>query len=131
MREQFLITFNIVSYSDSVLFDFVPMDACHVLLGRPWQYDKRVIYDRWKNTYPFEKDGNKFKLQPSNKEMEKEGKVMIVSYEKDIEKQLDGGNKEKHIGATTKELLKEKRMGLCHSHNTFVNACLQVMQKMV
>ena len=26
-------------YEDKVWCDVVPMDACHVLLGRPWQYD--------------------------------------------------------------------------------------------
>ena len=51
VREQCLITFNIGSYSDSILFDFFPMDACHVLLGRPWYYDRKVVHDGWKNTY--------------------------------------------------------------------------------
>jgi len=26
-------------YSDSVLCDVMEMDACHVILGRPWQFD--------------------------------------------------------------------------------------------
>ena len=34
VRKQCLITFNIGNYSDSVLFDVLPMDACHILLGR-------------------------------------------------------------------------------------------------
>ena len=71
MREKFLITFNIGSYSDSILFDVLPMDACHILLGRPWQYDRRVMHDGWRNTYQFEKDGKKFSLHPFNKEVEK------------------------------------------------------------
>nr|GFA00082.1 hypothetical protein [Tanacetum cinerariifolium] len=29
------------------------MDAAHLLLGRPWQYDRRVIHDGYKNTYFF------------------------------------------------------------------------------
>ena len=45
VRERCLIRFNIGSYSDSVLFDVLPMDACRVLLGRPWQYDRRVMHD--------------------------------------------------------------------------------------
>ena len=26
-------------YVDEVVFDVVEMDACHLILGRPWQYD--------------------------------------------------------------------------------------------
>lgn len=27
------------------------MDACHILLGRPWQYDRYVKYDERENVY--------------------------------------------------------------------------------
>ena len=40
------------------------MDVCHLLLGRPWQYDRKVIYDGFKNTYTFRKDGHKIVLAP-------------------------------------------------------------------
>jgi len=40
------------------------MDACHVLLGRPWLFDKRVLYDGFLNTYTFTKDGKKITLAP-------------------------------------------------------------------
>ena len=29
------------------------MDACHLLLGRPWQYDRNVVHDGNRNTYSF------------------------------------------------------------------------------
>ena len=79
-----MITFNIGSYSDNILFDVFPRDACHVLIGRPWKYDTRVLHDGWKNTYQLERDGKKFKLHPSNKEVDKEDKVMIFSYVKGV-----------------------------------------------
>ena len=47
------------------------------------------MHDERENTYQFEKDGRKFKLQPLNKEVEKEGKVMILSYGKGINQQED------------------------------------------
>ncbi|GJS86056.1 hypothetical protein Tco_0752597 [Tanacetum coccineum] len=31
------------SYTDKIWCDVLPMDACHVLLGRPWQFDRRVF----------------------------------------------------------------------------------------
>lgn len=33
------------------------MDACHLLLGRPWQYDRHTKHDSFKNMYSFRKDG--------------------------------------------------------------------------
>lgn len=35
-------------YRDEVLCDVVEMDACHVLLGRPWQYDIHYVF-QWNN----------------------------------------------------------------------------------
>ena len=40
------------------------MDACHILLGRPWLYDRKVIHDGCLNTYTFSKDGKKITLAP-------------------------------------------------------------------
>lgn len=40
------------SYGDEVLCDAIPMDACHIMLGRPWQFEKfvmDVIYSRRSN----------------------------------------------------------------------------------
>jgi hypothetical protein len=38
------------------------MDACDLLLGRLWQYDRCVQYDGYANRYSFIKDGVKVKL---------------------------------------------------------------------
>ena len=35
-----------------------------MLLGGPWQYDRKVVYDGFKNTYIFHKDGHKSVLAP-------------------------------------------------------------------
>ena len=31
--------------------DVIPMDICHMLLGKPWQFDKHVVHDGHVNTY--------------------------------------------------------------------------------
>jgi hypothetical protein len=49
-------------YKDKVLCDVIPMDVCHILLGRPWQYDRNVVHDGRMNTYTLEKDGMTHKL---------------------------------------------------------------------
>lgn len=61
-----LLTFSIGNkYSDNVWCDIVPMDACHLLLGHPWQFDRRVIHDGKLNTYSFHSDGLKIVLHPT------------------------------------------------------------------
>lgn len=55
-------------YNDEVWCDVIPMDACHLLLGRPWQYDKKTQHDGFKNTYTFVKVGEKIILGSSKME---------------------------------------------------------------
>jgi hypothetical protein len=38
------INFAIGSYHDVVECDVVPMQACHILLGRPWQFDMDCVH---------------------------------------------------------------------------------------
>ena len=45
VNEQCKVEFRIGNYKDGVLCDIMPMDVCHVLLGRPWQYDMKSIHD--------------------------------------------------------------------------------------
>ena len=44
------------------------LDVCHLLLGRPWQYDKNVVHDGRMNTYTLEKDGKTHRLLPKKDE---------------------------------------------------------------
>jgi len=44
VSKQTLVPFSIGEYLDEVLCDVLPMDACHLLLGRPWQFDRDVTY---------------------------------------------------------------------------------------
>lgn len=51
--------------------DVISMDACHVLLGRPWQYDVWTIHNGRKNTFIITKGWKeKFELQPLEVEEE-------------------------------------------------------------
>ena len=40
------------------------MQAAHILLGRPWQFDKRAIYDGFLNQYSFVHSSKKLTLAP-------------------------------------------------------------------
>ncbi|GJX06815.1 reverse transcriptase domain-containing protein [Tanacetum coccineum] len=53
------------------------MDACHILLGRPWLYDHRVKHDGYRNTYTFKKDGVSITLAPLNPKDAPPDRVLI------------------------------------------------------
>eukprot|EP00253_Pinus_taeda_P033425 PITA_33425 len=68
--EQSEVEFQIGRYKDKIICDIMPMDVCHILLGRPWQYDRKVTHDGVLNCYKFEKDGVKHTLVPIKEEKE-------------------------------------------------------------
>ena len=47
------VNFSVGDYTDMVICDVLPMDACHILLGRPWQYDHGATHDGRSNTNSF------------------------------------------------------------------------------
>ena len=58
------INFSVSDYTGMVVCDVLPMDACHLLLGRPWQYDRGAIHDGRSNTYSFWNKGRRHVLRP-------------------------------------------------------------------
>ena len=64
VTKQVVVPFSIGKYVDEVLCDVVPMQASHILLGRPWQYDRTAIHDGVKNRYTIVKDGKTITLVP-------------------------------------------------------------------
>jgi hypothetical protein len=65
VNKRCLVEFSIGNnYKDAVVCDIVPMNACHLLFRRPWQYDRKTTHDGFKNTYSFENDGVKVLLVP-------------------------------------------------------------------
>jgi len=53
VNKQVLVAFRISKYEDEVLCDVVPMQAGHLLLGRPWQFNRQVKHDGFTNKYSF------------------------------------------------------------------------------
>lgn len=61
-----LLSFSIGSfYKDSMYCDIAPMDVSHIILGRPWQYDREVLHNGKLNTHSFMFQGRKITLLPS------------------------------------------------------------------
>ena len=53
VTQQVLLQFNIGKYDDEVVCAVVPMDFAHMLLGRPWLFDRQVKHDGYTNKYSF------------------------------------------------------------------------------
>jgi mannose-6-phosphate isomerase-like protein (cupin superfamily) len=76
------------NYVDEVTCDIVEMDVCHIILGRPWQYDMDATYRGRDNVYIFMKGNLKVVLGPikeelaSSKPKSKNNPVLLI----------DGGN---------------------------------------
>jgi hypothetical protein len=70
------VHFSIGPYHAYADFDVVPMQACSLLLGRPWQYDNDVVHHGRLNKYTFMYKGKNITLLPLTP-------AEIVKYEKE------------------------------------------------
>nr|GEZ30934.1 hypothetical protein [Tanacetum cinerariifolium] len=75
-----LVQFSIgKSYKDKVWCEAIPMDAAHILLGHPWQFDTKTKYDMFQNTYSFKKDGVNIILVPfDSRQTQAEGSNLFM-----------------------------------------------------
>ncbi|XP_052483420.1 uncharacterized protein LOC128038888, partial [Gossypium raimondii] len=90
VTKQVLISFTIGKYQDEVLCDVVPMHAGHLLLGRPWQFDKRAIHDGYTNRFSFKHMGRMVTLAPlSPKQVYEDQLKMRNSIEKSKENERE------------------------------------------
>nr|XP_025877451.1 uncharacterized protein LOC112936983 [Oryza sativa Japonica Group] len=62
------INFAIGNYHDVVECDVVPMQACNILLGRPWQFDRDSMHHGRSNQYSFLYHDKKIVLHPMSSE---------------------------------------------------------------
>ena len=89
VTKQVLVNFKIGGYEDQVLCDVVPKQAIHILLGRPWEYDKKAKHDGLTNKYHFVIEGRPIALIPLSP-------LEIATYQKqDREKRLEWEQQQK------------------------------------
>ena len=87
VNKQVLIAFSIGKYKDEVLCDVVPMEATHILLGRPWKFDRKVFHDGFTNKISFNFHGHKVILKSlSPKEVHEDQVKMREKREKEHDK---------------------------------------------
>ncbi|KAI3789955.1 hypothetical protein L2E82_02762 [Cichorium intybus] len=100
VSKQVKVGLTMGSYEDEILCDVIPMDACHILLGRPWQFDRDVVHKGRSNEYELRHNGKKIVLKPmsstavkslGNKQSKKPNLTMLAS-EREVEQALDHGD---------------------------------------
>jgi hypothetical protein len=64
VTKTYRVSFSIGTYADFVDCDVVPMEACSLLLDRPWEFDNDAIHHGRSNTYTFVHKGKKITLVP-------------------------------------------------------------------
>jgi hypothetical protein len=109
VNKQVLVAFRIGKYEDEVMCDVVPMQAGHLLLGRPWQFDRQVKYDGFTNKYSFVLNQRLITLVPLTPQQVYEDQVRLQK-ESDQKKESEQKKKsENQRGAEKNEREKENQ----------------------
>ncbi|CAL8989438.1 unnamed protein product [Prunus brigantina] len=66
VTERCLVSLQLGPCHERLYCDILPMSVAHVLLGRPWLYDRCVKSCGRENTYTFQHEGKNITLTPSN-----------------------------------------------------------------
>lgn len=75
-----LVEFSIGSQCwGKIWCNVLPMDSYDVLLGRPWQWDRNVIYRGRENVYELKMNGESIKLFPRVEKMKREKLIFIAN----------------------------------------------------
>jgi hypothetical protein len=93
VTKQCLVEFKIGGYRDEILCDVIPMDVCHIFLGRPWNFDRNVIHDGRNNTYTLDNNGRTHMLLPTEENKVKEEfitRILLMS-RKELLKEVKKG----------------------------------------
>ena len=62
ITRQVLVSFLIGNFKDQVTYDVVPMQATHILLGKPWKFDREANHEGKTNKYKISKNGKSHTL---------------------------------------------------------------------
>ncbi|XP_010546454.1 PREDICTED: uncharacterized protein LOC104818535 [Tarenaya hassleriana] len=84
VHRQVKVPFRIGKYEDEVLCDVVPMQAGHLLLGRPWQFDTHAQHDGYSKKYSFEFKGKQIRLVPLTPKEVYEDQLQMIKNEKKL-----------------------------------------------
>nr|KYP59882.1 hypothetical protein KK1_015323 [Cajanus cajan] len=100
--KQVKVKFSIGNYEDHVVCDIVPMEACHILLGRPWQFEKKTMHNGLTNEITFTHKEKKFVLHPLSPSQVIEDQVQMKIKREEEKKKLNKKEK-KHKSSKKKK----------------------------
>ena len=110
VNKQVLVLFSIGRYNDEVMCDIVPMYACHMLLGRPWQYDRRVMHDGYKNRYSLVMNGQRYNFGPLSPKAIYEDQMRIQKHYEELKsKETESGQTKERESECNKKAESSKR----------------------
>ncbi|XP_042014510.1 uncharacterized protein LOC121762621, partial [Salvia splendens] len=110
VKAQCKVPLKIGEVEEDILCDIIPMTACHVLLGRPWEFDRRAYKNGFTNEYFYMLNGLKVRLKPLlpsavfeasqhlQKERERDREKRLVE-ECELKKPSESGGGERKIKA--------------------------------
>ena len=117
-----MVTFSVGKYRDKVLCHVVSMHVGYLLLGSPWQYDRRVQHDGFQNRYSFLMEGRVITLaQLSPREAHEDQLKIKRARERESERGKSSGD------GSPKE--RPKRIAYCANHVTFQRKFEQKISK--
>src|SRR5215216_1918243 len=103
------VSFKIGAYEDSLECNMVPMSVFHLLLGRPWQFDRGVIHNGRTNHYSFKMKGKDYVLRPMSPSQ-------VIAYKQannhrgeKIERVIHQQESERHKPKSSASMMSEKK----------------------
>ncbi|XP_013639562.1 PREDICTED: uncharacterized protein LOC106344799 [Brassica oleracea var. oleracea] len=64
ISKQVKVLLSVGRYQDEITCDVAPLEASHILLGRPWLFDKRAVHDGFTNRHTFTHKEKQITLVP-------------------------------------------------------------------
>ena len=108
VNQQVKVPFSIGTYKDEVNCDIVPMEAGHILLGRPWQFDRKIIYNGLTNEITLTHLGTKFVLHPQTPSQVAKDQLTMKD-KRDEEEKLENQKKKKDSKALSTKAKGKKK----------------------
>src|SRR6266540_1345372 len=102
------VQFKIGDYIDTIEYDIVPMKVCHLLLGRPWQYDLSAQHCGRTNQYTIKWKGKDLVLRPMTPQQ-----IMVEHMQK--VSQVKKGSEKEGVKKNLRDI--HKSASECHKPN--------------
>ena len=109
------VPFKVGEYVDTIECDVAPMTVCHLLLGRPWQYDRSSLHCGRTNQYTIKWKGKNLVLKPMTPQqllaehLQKSSEVQIESEKEREKKNMNALHKSMSESHKPNERDKKKR----------------------